>query len=1670
MTANGKLNRRALPAPDYSTDTATGRAPRSPREEILCGLFAEVLGLESVSIDDDFFALGGHSLLATKLVSRVRTVLGVELAVRQLFEAPTVARLGGALDGAARARGGVVPVVRPARVPLSHGQQRLWFLKELEGPSDAYNVPVSLDLTGPVDAEALRAALADVAARHESLRTVFAQGADGAAFQVVLEAERARPELVVEKVAAADVDRRLRRAAGYVFDLESEIPLRAWLFDQSDDEPDRYALLLLTHHIASDAWSRTLLVRDLTAAYAARVQGEAPAWAPLPVQYADYSVWQRETLGDEENSGSEAARQLEYWEQALAGLPEELELPVDRPRGSEPSYAGDRVPFAIPADVHQRLLRLARETQASPFMVLQAGLATLLTRLGAGTDIPLGTPIAGRGDDALDDLVGFFVNTLVLRTDTSGDPTFTELIGRVREADLGAYAHQDLPFERLVDLVSPERSLARHPLFQTMLSYDNASRSTGGGALAELPGLTVTGRPLGAPSAKFDLSFEIAERVDASGAPDGVSCALDYSTDLFDRATAESLAERFVRVLEAMADDPEQRVSAVEVLSDGERRRMLADWNDTASDLASAGSIQALFEEWAARTPDAVALVAGGTELSYAELDARANRLAHHLIGLGVRPESRVAVLQERTADLVVSTLAILKAGGAYVPIDPNQPASRSEFILADTEAVALLTDREPDAVGFAVAAPVVRVGAALDLSAYPASAPDVVTHPEQLAYTMYTSGSTGTPKGVGNTHRNVVHLAADRYWTGGHHERVLMHSPYAFDASTFEMWTPLLTGGRVVVAPAGRLDAADLAAVIAEQRVTGLFVSAGLFRVLAEERPEAFSGVREIWAGGDVVSPVAVRRVLEACPDTVVANEYGPTETTVFSTVNQMRAHETLPETVVPIGRPLWNTRVYVLDERLRPVAPGVSGELYIAGAGVARGYAGRRGLTAQRFVADPFGGDGGRMYRTGDVVRWRADGRLEFVGRVDDQVKLRGFRIELGEVEAVLAARAEVAQAAVVLREDRPGDKRLVGYVVAAAGALVDREELRSHVAASLPEYMVPSAVVVLDELPLTLNGKLDRRALPAPDYGTASAGRGPRTEREKTLVGLFADVLGLAEVGVDDGFFDLGGDSIMAIQLVSRARRAGLELSVRDVFEQRTAAALAETVTEAGAGAVEEPGAGVGEVPLTPIVRWFLDQGGPVGQFNQSRLVQVPASLRHDDLVTVVQTVLDHHDALRARLADGAFGPRLVIGEPGSVDAAERVLRVDATGLDEAAQQELVRAHTEAARERLDAAAGSLVQVVWFDRGREQAGVLLVLVHHLVVDGVSWRVLVPDLAEAHRAVAAGRTPELQPVGTSLRRWAERLNEAAAKPVRAAEAAWWRAVLRDGDAALGARPLDAAKDTYATAGHVSVTLPVATTEAVLTTVPSAFHAEVNDVLLAAFALAWSTWRGGGVLLDLEGHGREEDVVDHADLSRTVGWFTNLYPVRVDGGSFDAGDAWAGGPAAGEVLKRVKEQLRAVPDKGMGHGMVRYLNPETRESFADLPHPQVGFNYLGRFTTADAEDAGSAAVPDWTVLGTASGIGGTDPRVPLAHGLELNARTNDGPRGPELNATWTFARGLLSEAEVRELADLWFKALEALVAHAERPDAGGLTVSDVSLSLLSQDEIDLLEDEWRTL
>jgi amino acid adenylation domain-containing protein/non-ribosomal peptide synthase protein (TIGR01720 family) len=1172
LTPNGKVDRKALPEPDFGAEPA-GRAPRTPQEEILCGLFAEVLGLQAVGPDDDFFALGGHSLLATGLVNRVRTAFAAELPLRALFETPTPAGLAETLSGAAAARAPLTPMPRPERVPLSFAQRRLWFLNRFGDTTAAYNIPLATRMRGVLDIAALEAALHDLLRRHESLRTVFRE-ADGEAFQHIVAAGDVRLPLVPEDIAEADLPAALAAEAAGGFDLAAQIPIRARLFRVAADD---HVLLVVLHHIAGDGWSSAPLAAGLEAAYAERVAGREPHYPAAAIQYADYSLWQRELLGDEDDPDSLAAQQIAFWRDTLAGLPDSATVPPDRRRRAVAEHRGGAVPLEIPADLHARVAGLAAENRVSVFMVLQAALAVLLHRTGAGDDIPLGSPIAGRTDSALDDLVGFFVNTLVLRTDVSGDPDFRTLLGRVREADLAAYAHQDLPFERLVELLNPARSLARHPLFQVALTFQSGGRTQ-----PRMPGLTVSGVQVATASAKFDLSVSVREnRSDGSsgagsgGGFDGIDGQLEYDADLYDEATVALLATRLVRVLEAACSHPSLPVSALDLLGDAERATVLGEWSQAPVTYPPTATVHGLFETQARQTPQATAVVFGDDSLSYRRLDEAANRLAHHLLDTaGVRRGDVVGVFVDRGLELVVGLLAVLKAGCAYTLLDPTHPRQRLREVLAQAQAPVLISTR---ILAGDLAAPGIRVIALDDeteaqaLAARPTTAPRAggAATAADLACVMFTSGSTGEPKGVASPHRALVSTYVGTDYTGFGPDAVsLQCSPVPWDAFALEVFGPLLHGGVCVIQPGQSPELSRIEELAAQRGITALQVSSGLFNVMVDEGSQALKSLRQVMAGGEAASVPHFAKSLREHPDLAVLNGYGPVESMGFTTVHHVGTDDATRASI-PIGRPVGNKRAYVLDDALRPVPPGVPGEIYVAGHGLAYGYVARRGLTAERFVADPHGGPGARMYRTGDLARWSAEGRLEFIGRGDQQVKIRGFRVEPGEVEAVVARHPALLHAVVVAREDVPGDKRLVAYVVPRPDSSEpNAAELRSHVAAVLPDYMVPTAFVVLETMPLTPNGKLDRRALPAPhrESRDTAVGRGPRTPAEQVLCGLYAELLDVPSVGIDEGFFELGGHSLLATRLISRIKDAlGADVAIRTLFEAPTVAALVERLDE-------------------------------------------------------------------------------------------------------------------------------------------------------------------------------------------------------------------------------------------------------------------------------------------------------------------------------------------------------------------------------------------------------------------------------------------------------------------------------------------------------------------------
>ncbi|WP_230091983.1 non-ribosomal peptide synthetase [Streptomyces olivaceus] len=1639
LTPNGKLDRRALPAPEQEP-AAPGRAPRTATEHLLVGLFAEVLQVAAPGPDDSFFDLGGHSLLATRLIARIRSALGVELRLGDLFDAPTAAELAAAVDVAGRARPALGPRERPDAVPLSFAQRRLWFLHRMEGPSATYNIPLTLRLSGDLDRRALEAALADVVARHESLRTVF-PAVDGVPYQRVLDPDEAWPRLRTTDLDERELPERLAQAARYGFDLAGEPPLRAELLRPA---PDEHVLLLVVHHIAGDGWSTGPLARDLTAAYAARAEGAEPQWSPLPVQYADYALWQRELLGDGSDPDSLLSGQLAYWRRRLAHLPEQVELPFDRPRPAATSYRGAHLPVRIDAGLHDGLRALARDGGASLFMVLQAALAALLGKLGAGTDVPVGTPIAGRTDEAADDLVGLFVNTLVLRTDLSGDPSFTELLDRVRAGALAAYAHQDVPFEHLVEALNPSRSLAHHPLFQTMLALQNAPLAT-----FDLPRLRVATDLVPTGTAKCDLTFVLAEQP-AGG---GLSGVVEYSTDLFDRATVAGIVERWLRLLRAFAADPGRSIGQVDVLSAEELRALLPAPVDR-SETPSTSTLTSLFRRQVRETPAAAALTDGEVAWTYAELNARANRLAHALIGRGVGPEQRVALALPRSAEQVVAVLAVLKAGGAYVPVDPDYPAARIAYLLRDARpALLVTTSRFADLPGADGVERLLLDTAGPDgaddlddlddLDGLPDTDPEVPLDPDHAAYVIHTSGSTGEPKGVVVPHRNVVRLftsteklfgfGADDVWT-------LFHS-YAFDFSVWELWGPLLHGGRLVVVDhqTSRSPGAFLE-LLARERVTVLNQTPSAFYQLMQADAESPGtgrplALRTVVFGGEALEHARLASWYERHPDDAprLVNMYGITETTVHVTHAALDRAGASPGHV---GTALADLRTYVLDAHLRPVAPGVPGELYVAGAGLARGYLDRPGLTAGRFVADPFGEPGSRMYRSGDVVRRAADGGLRYVGRADQQVKVRGFRIELGEIEAALAAHPGVAQVAVLARRDRADDTRLVAYLVptpgntpspapgsvsspapenapsAAATDAPDPAALRAHLRERLPEHMVPSAFVALDALPLTANGKLDQRALPAPDLTPASTARAPRTPQEQVLCELFAEVLGVASAGVEDGFFDLGGHSLLATRLAARVRATlGVEMPLRILFEAPTPAGLAAALVAAGPAQTalarrERPRT----VPLSFAQRrlWFLHQlEGNGANYHISLAWRLSGDLDRRALEAAVADVVARHESLRTVFPTVEGVPHQEV-----LDAAAVRPRLRATRTTEA---DLSAAMAQAQTRRFDLAVDVPLRAELFELAADEH-VFQVVLHHIAADGWSLGPLAHGLTTAYAARRRSGAPqwdELPVQYADYTLWQhELLGDAAdGDSLFARQAAYWTRQLAGLPEQLQL-PVDRPRPAVAShrGGSVRAELDAELHQALRETA-RAHGTSLFMVLQAGLAVLLSKLGAGDdIPVGSPVAGRTDQAQDEL-----VGYFVNTLVFRTD---------TSGDPTFAELLGRVRETALA----GYAHQdlpfeyLVEALNPS--RSLVHHPLFQVML-VLQNAPGADFAPPGLRV----TDLPSAS----TTAKLDLILTLSERYAEDGSPAG--LDGSVEYSGDLYDPATVRTMLGRWVRLLRAVAA-----------------------------------
>ncbi|WP_069163957.1 non-ribosomal peptide synthetase, partial [Nocardia altamirensis] len=1351
LNTSGKLDRRALPQLLFRADATGFLAPRTQAEHVVAGIFADVLSQDRIGVDDNFFDLGGNSLVATQVVARIGAAFGTTVGVRALFETPTVAGLAAQADNAGPSYGARPPLVAkqlPERVPLSLAQRRIWFLNQFDPTVPAYNLPFVLRLRDQVDVVALEAALSDVVTRQQSLRTIFPESEDGA-YQQVLPADQVDLGIEIRPIEEARLSGALHEFAATGFDVSRELPIRVRIYAVTggNDDGAEYVVAFVVHHIAADGFSFGPLARDMAAAYLSRVAGRAPDWAPLPVQYQDFSIWQREVLGAESDPGSLAAREIAYWRRALAGLPDRLDLPADRPRTPVQSLRGGRVGLAIDAELHQRLSALARANSVSLFMVMHASLAVLLARLSGTSDIAIGTPVAGRGEPALDDLIGMFVNTLVLRSEIDGAESFTEFLTRTRETDLAAFAFADVPFERLVEVLNPARSQARHPLFQVLLSFQELSHAT-----VELPGLSVSANEIDLDIASFDLQWTITEERGADGAAAGMTVTVSYATDLFDAATVAAFGRRYLRVLDTVAATPDAAVREIELLDAEERATVLTGWNQTAHDLPAATILDLFAGQVPARPDDLAVLFDDGVRsdvaYTYAEFSARVNRLARKLIAEGVGPETLVAVGIGRSMDMLIALYATLTAGGGYVPIDPEHPAARTEYVLATSAPVCVLTTLSDN-----VSSPDCPVLAVDDLDLSEFSDARVTDadrraplRASNTAYVLYTSGSTGAPKGVAVQHSSMLNQIAwlTAEYRIGPADVILQKTPVTFDVSVWELFGPLAAGARLLIAaPEGQHDPRYLSELIERHQVTMTSFVPSMLPVFAGAASTTeCASLRVVLVSGEALPPATVaafRRFSTAA----VHNLYGPTECTVHATAWHL--DEVAPVSV-PIGRPVWNTQAYVLDEGLDPVPVGVPGELYLGGGQTARGYHGRPGLSAERFVADPFGAPGARLYRTGDLVRWVAPrdpelgsaGVLEFLGRNDFQVKFHGQRIELGEIEAALLDHPAVTQAVVRTFDTVLGD-RLVAYVVSAAGP-VDIDNIADSLRRRLPAYMVPSAIVVLEALPRSLSGKLDRKALPAPMF-EATEFRAPTTSIEEIVAGIFGDVLGIARVGVDDDFFELGGNSLIATQVVARLGIAlDTRVPVRMLFEAPSVAALAATVAaQVGDGARKALVAKVRpeQVPLSPAQQrmWFRNRFDTESAVNNIPLViRLSGDLDVAALQVAVIDVIDRHESLRTVFPETKTGPVQVVREAAQIVPDLTPIPV--------AEHLLFEHLVELASAAFDVATEVPLRAKLFEISASEY-VLGVVVHHISADDWSMRPLARDIMEAYVARTSWQAP---------------------------------------------------------------------------------------------------------------------------------------------------------------------------------------------------------------------------------------------------------------------------------------------------------------------------------------
>lgn len=1528
---------------------------------------------------------GIDSLLALEIMHTIETGLGVNLLSTSLLRNPTIADLTSEILEQPVVAASAPGLDRSSERPLSHGQQSLWAIQHLSPESTAYNVYFAARIRGEIDLNALRRAFAGVVQRHPLLRANF-PAQHGVPVCVVKEGTE--NPLHVEDATTWTEDElfdRLNEEAWNSFDLENGPLLRASVFKRS---PHEHVLLLSAHHIIVDYWSLAILLGELEQLYEVEVENRHAA-LDAPVDYSDYVRRQTTLL-----AGAEGERLKNFWFRQLAGELPVLDLPADRARPRIQTYRGASVTTRLNPRLTRALKTLAASHEATLFMTLLAAFQVLLYRYAGQEEILVGSPSSGRGSAEFAKTIGYFVNPLVLRAKVSPERSFTEFLAETRLTTLTAFEHQEYPFDLLVRHLQPERDPARSPLFQVMFAFQK------GNSGLKLGGLPVESIALDQRAAQFDLSLTVTD-VDTV-----LDASFEYNTDLFDPSTIERLSENFRILLESIVTEPSARLSELSLLSNEKRREVLYGWNDTRVNLAPLICVHESFAQHAARTPDQIAIADGDETLSYSELNKRANRLAHYLRARGIGPETRVGICVPRSTAMVTCLLGVLKAGGCYVPLDPSYPEERLAFMIEDSGASLLLTEQLLDVDAAAI-------DAEFDTDPEPSATFG------NLAYVIYTSGSTGTPKSVMVQHGSLANYiqAANSAYEIVPADRVLQFATFSFDASAEEIFVSLTSGATLVLRDRDvPKDPAEFLRETREKKLTVLDLPTAYWHELVSHSTRAdwstASDLRLIIIGGDKALPERVEQWhRDVGPRVRLVNTYGPTEATIVATMCDL---EKQPAAVaVSIGRPVANTQAYVLDRQLQPVVMGARGELYLGGANISRGYLGDPQLTAERFVPDPFSSTpGARLYRTGDLARRRHDGQLEFRERIDQQVKIRGHRIEPAEIEAALLRHEAVREAVVVGDEDVDGNRRLVAYVAARSEQAVTALELRRFLAGLLPKHMMPAVFTLLETLPRLPNGKIDRRALPQPATALFSENESyvpPRTSIERVLCDLWSEVLKVERVGIHDDFFELGGDSILSIQVAARARLSGLQLTPSQIFQQPTPAGLAEVASISRAShSVEE--SITGDVPLTPIQHWFFEQQFSVpNHWNMTLMLEPRERLDPDLLDQAFAHLVQHHDALRLRFVNVPDGWRQFIAS----ETNGTLLRVE-----NQAAPETIADETQA---QLNIANGDLLRAVLFERGEGQPQRLLIVIHHLVVDAVSWRILLEDLSRIYRQLQHGVPISLPPKTTSYARWAKLLAEHACSEHARSELDYWTTL---SSKSIKPLPIDFPNGNNIEGETHTLTIApdAAETQALLRDVAHAYNTQVNDVLLTALLDAISHWTGEqSILIELEGHGRE-DLFDDVDLSRTAGWFTNAFPILLE----TKADL---SPIA--ALQSVKQQLRNIPRHGLGYGLLRYLNDdaEVAQVMRRLPEPQVGFNYLGQL---------DQMLDDSTLFSLVREPGGKT-RHKSAHRsqlLEINAWVCN----QQLQVDWIYGAGLHQQRTIESLAERFVTALRTIITECRKP------------------------------